>query len=365
MAEKAKLADVARVAGVSPATVSRVLNNPSIVRASLRQRVEAAIDALGFHPHAAARALKSRRSLTIGAVVPTLDVAIFAAGISAIQARLREEHYTLLVASSDYDPRRELDEIRVLLERGVDGIIVVGNAFSPQAVRLAREHDVPLVTTYVSQARKGLTAIGIDNAAAMYALVRHLLRLGHREFGVLTDASPRNDRTRARRDGILRALAEAGVELPSSRVVEVAYSVANGRCGLRTILAVHPEITAVVCTSDALAIGALSESRALGYRVPRDLSVTGYDDIEMAANTEPALTTVHVPAAEIGRAAADHLLARIGRRAASLPVLLPAPVVIRGSAGPPRLQPQTGGRRSGRSTSSPGKASLHSASAKK
>jgi transcriptional regulator with XRE-family HTH domain len=198
LAEKAKLSDVARAAGVSPATVSRVLNNPSIVRAALRQRVEAAIDVLGFRPHAAARTLKSRRSLTIGAVVPTLDVAIFASGISAIQARLREDGYTLLVASSDYNSRRELEEIRVLLERGVDGIIVVGDAFSREAVRLAREREVPLVTTYVSKARVGVPAVGIDNAEAMVQLVRHLLGLGHREFGVLTDASARNDRTRAR-----------------------------------------------------------------------------------------------------------------------------------------------------------------------
>ena len=365
MSEKAKLADVARAAGVSPATVSRVLNNPSIVRAPLRQRVQAAIDVLGFRPHAAARALKSRRSLTIGAVVPTLDVAIFAAGIAAIQGRLREDGYTLLVASSDYDPRRELAEIRVLLERGVDGIIVVGGAFSRDAVRLAREREVPIVTTYVSAARKGVTAIGIDNAEAMVLLVRHLLGLGHREFGVLTDVSARNDRTRARQEGILRALAEAEIALPASRVVEVAYSIANGRRGLRTVLALHPEITAVVCTSDALAIGALSECRILGYRVPSDLSVTGYDDIEMAANTEPSLTTVHVPAAEIGRAAADHVLALIARSAPSLPVQLPAPLVVRESSGPPRAEAQPGGRRSRRSTSRPGKASLESASAKK
>lgn len=365
MAAKAKLSDVAKAAGVSPATVSRVLNNPKIVRAPLRERVEAAIAALGFRPHAAARALKSRRSLTIGAVVPTLDVAVFAAGIAAIQARLRQDGYTLLVASSDYNPRQELAEIRVLLERGVDGVIVVGDAFSREAVRLARERKVPLVTTYVSTARQGIPAVGIDNAAAMATLVRHLVGLGHRQFGVLTDAAARNDRTRARRAGIFRALGEAGIDLPSSRIVEIPYSVANGRRGLASIMALHPEITAVICTSDLLAIGALAESRALGYRVPRDLSITGYDDIDMAANTEPPLTSVHVPASEIGRLAADHVLALVAGAEVPPPAALPAPLVIRSSAAMPRDGLQTAPSRSGRSTSRPGIASLHSASAKK
>jgi LacI family transcriptional regulator len=358
---------VARAAGVSPATVSRVLNHPKIVRAPMRRRVEEAIETLGFKPHAAARALKSRRSLTIGAVVPTLDVAIFAAGIAALQGRLREKGYTLLIASSEYNPRRELEEIRVLLERGVDGIVVVGDAFSRQATNLAREHGVPLITTYVSAARPGVPAIGVDNAEAMFRLARHLIDLGHREFGVLTDAATRNDRTRARREGLLRALGEAAIELPASRVVEVSYSVANGRRGLRTIMALHPEITAVVCTSDALAIGALTEARALGYAVPRDLSITGYDDIDMAAHTEPPLTTVHVPAAEIGRRAADHIMATVAGDSVPPPVALPAPLVLRGSSGAPgaKVPAQAGARRSGRSTSRPGMARLQSASAKK
>src|SRR5690606_8236017 len=137
---------------------------------------------------------------------------------------------------------------------------------------------------------------------------------------------------------------EASIELPASRVVEVSYSVANGRRGLRTIMDLHPEITAVVCTSDALAIGALTESRALGYAVPRDLSITGYDDIDMAAHTEPPLTTVHVPAAEIGRRAADHIMATVAGDSIPPPVALPAPLVLRGSSGAPgaRVPAQAG-----------------------
>ena len=331
-----KLSDVASAAGVSPATVSRVLNNPKIVRPAVQAKVQRAIVSLGFTPDAAARALKSRKSRTIGAVVPTLGVAIFADGITGLQNRLRDHGYTLLIANSEYDAGKELQEVRVLLDRGVDGIVLVGHAFASRARKLVKEHGVPLVTTYVSQSRHLIPSVGVDNAMAMYKMARYLLDLGHREFGIITDAAIRNDRTEARREGIVKALGEAGIRIGKARVVQVAYSVANGRSALRKLIATNPEVTAIMCTSDALAIGALAESRALGLVVPRDLSITGYDDIDMAAHTDPPLTTVNVPARDIGRLAADHLIAAIGGLASPMSSELPAAIVIRGSCAPPR-----------------------------
>ena len=167
-------------------------------------------------------------------------------------------------------------------------------------------------------------------------MARYLLDLGHREFGIITDAAMRNDRTEARREGIVKALGEAGIRIGKARIVQVAYSVANGRSALRKLIATNPEVTAIMCTSDALAIGALAESRALGLVVPRDLSITGYDDIDMAAHTDPPLTTVNVPALDIGRLAADHLIAAIGGLPSPMSSELPAAIVIRGSCAPPR-----------------------------
>jgi LacI family transcriptional regulator len=331
-----KVTDVARVAGVSPATVSRVLNNPKIVRPAIQAKVQRAIVSLGFTPDAAARALKSRRSRTIGAVVPTLGIAIFADGIGALQGRLRAHGYTLLVANSEYEPEKELQEISVLLDRGVDGVVLVGDAFAPGVRSLARRHDASLVTTYVCKSRHGIPAVGIDNAEVMYKLTQYLSGLGHREFGIITDAAKTNDRTRARCNGVLKALKEGGIHLGDSRIVNVTYSVASGRAGLQKLMASDPAVTAVICTSDALAVGALAESKALGLLVPKDLSITGFDDIDISAHTDPPLTTVNVPAFDIGCLAADHVVALIAGRAVPMSSNLPARMVIRASCAAPR-----------------------------
>ena len=331
-----KLTDVARAAGVSPATVSRVLNNPKIVRPTIQAKVRRAIVSLGFTPDAAARALKSRRSRTIGVVVPTLGVAIFADGIGALQGRLREHGYTLLVANYEYDAEKELQEISVLLDRGVDGVVLVGDGFAPRARTLARRHDASLVTTYVCKSRHGIPAVGIDNAEVMCRMTQYLIGLGHREFGIITDAAETNDRTQARCNGVLKALKEGGIHLGESRIVKVTYSVANGRAGLRKLMASDPAVTAVVCTSDALAVGALAESKALGLLVPKDLSITGFDDIDISAHTDPPLTTVNVPAFDIGRLAADHVVASIAGLAVPMSSNLPARMVIRASCAAPR-----------------------------
>jgi LacI family transcriptional regulator len=331
-----KLRDVARAAGVSPATVSRVLNNPKIVRPTIQVKVRRAIVSLGFTPHAAARALKSRRSRAIGAVVPTLGVAIFADGIEALQGRLRDHGYTLLIANSEYDPEKELQEISVLLDRGVDGLILVGDTFAPAVRALARRHAASLVTTYICKSRYGIPAVGIDNAKATYRMTQYLIGLGHREFGIITDGAERNDRTQARCDGVLRALEESGIRLAQSRILKVIYSVANGRAGLRKLMDTDPEITAVVCTSDALALGALAESKALGLLAPRDLSITGFDNIDISAHSDPPLTTVNVPAVDIGRLAADHVVTSIAGLPVPMSSNLPAQMVIRESCAAPR-----------------------------
>jgi LacI family transcriptional regulator len=327
---------VARVAGVSPATVSRVLNHPEIVRPDLQAKVRRAVTELGYAPDAVARALSLGRSSTIGAVVPTLAIAIFADGTAALQRRLREHGYTLLIASSEYDPAREIEEVRVLLERGVDGLVLVGDSGGGGAVAMAQQYGVPVITTYVSHSLFDVPAIGIDNADAMYHMVEHLLALGHTEFGIITDAAARNDRTEARRQGIVAALEKAAIRLDPRRIAHVSYSVTSGREALRRLITSEPDITAVICTSDALAIGALAECQRLGLVVPRDLSITGYDDIDIALHTTPPLTTVNVPANVIGRLAADHLVGAINGWIPPASTKLPTQITIRGSTARPR-----------------------------
>lgn len=336
---KVKIEDVARMANVSPATVSRVLNHPDIVSDTLREKVTKAIAALSYTPDNAARALMSRRSRTMGVVVPTLGTSIFAEGIEALQSRLSEHDYTLLIAASQYDPDREYQEVRTLTERGVDGLVLVGNSHLPQTYETIRRQGIPFLTTYVCDSPDAVPSIGIDNESATYDMARYLLGLGHREYGILANTQASGDRTLARIAGIRRALKDGGLSLDDSRVVSSNHSVMQGRIGMRDLLVAHPAITAVICTTDTLAVGALAEARAMGLRVPQDVSITGFDDIELAAQLEPPLTTVSMPAKEIGEAAADYLVNALDGVPIPLSMALPYRLVVRGSTGRPRSRP--------------------------
>src|SRR5690242_10513817 len=182
---RVKIEDVARKAAVSAATVSRVLNHPEIVRPELRDKVTRAITELSYTRDSAARALKSGRMRTIGAIVPTLGLGIFADGVEALQNRLSESGYTLFIANSQYDQRRELQELQSLIERGIDGIVLVGGSHGHELRALIQQAGVPVITTYVSKAQGGIPAIGIDNYRATRELTQYLLELGHLRFGTI------------------------------------------------------------------------------------------------------------------------------------------------------------------------------------
>ncbi len=268
-------------------------------------------------------------------MVPTLDIAIFASGVVALQNRLNAFGYTLLVANAEYDLEKEAKEVRALIERGVDGLVLVGNLHAPSVHKLLAQNRVPYVNTYSFDPGDSSPCIGFDNHGAAYRMVEYLLDLGHRHFGVITSPVRNNDRIAARRDGALAALAEHGVGAGRTAVLEVPYTIADGRTALRSLVETGRALTAVVCTADVLAIGALQECRVLGIRVPEAVSVSGFDDLDLAVHLEPPLTTVRAPASELGQKAADYLLTRI--RGGTVPerVELNASLIVRGSTGPP------------------------------
>lgn len=311
------------------------MNRPELVRAELRDRVISALTELSYVRDGTGRALKSRRSRSIGAVVPTLRTGIFADGIEALQNRLQENGHTLLVSNSQYDLDNELDGVRTLLEHGVDGIVLVGALHLDETLGLLRRQRLPCVSTYVHQTSSGMPAIGFDNARAAYEVASYMIGLGHRNFGLIVSSAAVNDRSAARRAGTLACLANNGIVLEPDQIVELPYSVASGRAAFRPLIAATPDMTCVICTNDAFAVGVMLEAQSNGLSVPGDLSVTGFDDIDFVASLDPPLTTVHVPAAEIGLRAADHLLATL----AGLPVPplgeIPTKFLVRGSTAKP------------------------------
>lgn len=207
------LRQVAERACVSTATVSRVLNSPAAVRDDRRQRVLKAISELSYVPHGPAQALVSRRTGTIGAVVPTLNNGLFADCIAALQTRLNQEGYVLLLATSEYDEAREVEEVSALLRRGVDALMLVGGMHSAEVYARVENRKVPLVLTWTLESEAGYDCVGFDNTGAASRLTEYLLDLGHRRFGIIAGVVQGNDRAAGRVKGFTQALIARGIDM--------------------------------------------------------------------------------------------------------------------------------------------------------
>lgn len=296
------LHDVAEAARVSTATVSRCLNFPDKVAPETRQKVQSAIAALGYSPNFGARVMAARRTNTIGAIIPTMDNAIFARGLEAFQEELRKHGFTMLVASTAYQPEIEEEQIRSLIARGADALLLIGYQRDPEIYRLLDAQGVPALLTWAFDAASPLPAIGFDNFTAMRQMAVNVIEMGHRRLALISADTTNNDRAQARRAGIERAMADAELNPKDLQFVQTAYGIDEGATAFETLMAGQPP-TAILCGNDVLAVGALKRARDMGLSVPRDVSIVGFDDIELAQVAFPALTTVHVPHEEMGRRA--------------------------------------------------------------
>jgi LacI family transcriptional regulator len=323
------LADVAREAGVSIATVSRALSQPGMLRPDTLARVREVSVRLGYRPDRAARTLASGRSSTIGVVIPTLNSPIFADTLQEMQRTLAESGYQLLVASHEYDPAAELAAVDKLLAHGVDGLILVGGSRLEATWTLVQSARVPLVQMWCG--RRGHACVGVDNFGAGKLIAQHLLSLEHRRIGVITGHLRHNDRQRDRLNGIREALAEAGLGLPAAYHTEQSLSVPGGRMGCSVLLELADRPTAIIGTVDVIAIGAIAECAARGIAVPKTMSVAGIDNGELSAHVFPSLTTVNIPSNEIGSRTAQRVLALIGGDGEAAHELLPIELVERRS----------------------------------
>lgn len=339
------LADVAQKAGVSSATASRALQESPNVRPVVANRVRAAARSLGYVPHGAARALVTKRTHAIGAIIPNLQNPVFAECIEALQQTVRSYGYSLLLANSMYDLDLEQSDAEKLIERGVDGLVLLGSEHHKSLFQTLKTHKIPYVNTWTWLTRSKHPCVGFDNFEAASMLTKYLIDIGHREFSVISSVnaygSVFNDRTVMRLEGIKRKLGEHGITLAPDRQLSRPYSIGAGREALRHLMQSPNPPTAVMCGNDVLAFGAVFEANALGYKVPGDISICGFDDIELARQSIPPLTTVSVPAAEIGRLAGEYLIGRImGSKAPPAGVQVDVKLIVRGSTAPPRRSPR-------------------------
>jgi LacI family transcriptional regulator len=329
------LNDVARRAGVSTATVSRCLNAPDRVRPETRGRVEAAVAELGYTPHFGGRMLASNRTDTIGAVIPTMENAIFALGIQALQDELAMRGVTLLVATSHYDMQRETEQMRVLLGRGVDGLILIGEDRPQESYEFLRKRGTPFVLVWSHRSGCPYPCVGFDNHAAARRMAERVLSFGHRRIAMIAGLTAHNDRARERVHGVREALSAHGLTLEAPYYVETGYSLEASSEAARQLMGLYPPPTAIICGNDVQAVGAILGVRKDGCAVPHDVSVVGFDDIELAIVVDPALTTVHVPHRRMGRAAAENLLRMINSSDAGSSIEFTTEIVERESLAEP------------------------------
>lgn len=331
-ARLSRLAEVARLAAVSPATVSRAFNAPDLLNAETLKRVTDAAARLSYLPDGLARSLRRKRSMVIGAVMPSLRHAYFATTVEGIQSEIARSGYTLLLASAGFDADAELAAVKSMIRQGVDGLVLVGLQHHPELLPLLADHSKPFVLTWSYD--DTLASVGFDHRKAIQSAVNHLLDLGHREFVALM-AFQAIDRERERVDGIAQALAARGQMFAPERVIFAGGSaLQDGRNAFRTARARFPDATAIVCTNDLLAAGALMECSANGLAVPGQLSVVGYGDLDIAAAMNPSITTVRTPAEDMGRLAARSLLARLAGQSELDHIELSTELIVRGSTGP-------------------------------
>lgn len=337
------LSDVARAAGVSTATVSRCLNDPEKVVKATRTRVMQAVESLGYTPNFAARAMAANRSFTIGAIIPTMDNAIFARGLQAFQDHLRENGYTLLVSSSAYDPEVEREQIRTLVARGADGLLLIGHARDAEIHSYLKRHQVPALVAWSFDPEAMQPSVGFNNTEAMSELAQAIISVGHRRIAMISGWTKGNDRAQGRVAGVRQAMAESGLDAGDLTLIETDYEIDRGSEAFASLMALTPRPTVVICGNDVLAAGALREAARLGVQIPEQVSVTGFDDIELAEIVTPPLTTVHVPHREMGRQAARELIAMVENKSEGRSICIDTRLVMRRSlSAPPCQDPPTG-----------------------
>jgi len=302
-----RIEDVAARAGTSPITVSRVLRAPDKVAPATRARVTAAIAALGYIPNLAASSLASRRSGIVGLLVPTIDNSIFAATVQGLTDAVATAGLQLLLGDFRYSDEGERSLVRALVGRQPEALVVVGvvrdAALRAMLLRLA----IPVIETWDLTNDPVDTVVGFSNEAAGAVMARHFLARGRRRLAFV---GGQDHRARARAAGFAAALQHAGAPAPTLAAVE-GIAVGEGRRAVTHILATAPETEGVFFATDILAVGALLECQRRAIAVPDRLAIAGLGDLEIARELTPALTTVRIPAYEIGRHAGKIVIARL------------------------------------------------------
>ncbi len=303
-----KITDVAAAAGVAPMTVSRVINTPDRVSPETTAKVRAAIERLGYVPNLIAGGLSSRKSKMVAAVVPTIAHPMFSGVVQSFSATMRQNGYQVLLSISGYTDRDDESMFRALLGRRPDALLITGSGYTPGAIQMLMEARIPVVEVWDTSSRPIDMMVGFDHTQVGEEVAAFFLSRGFERFATLHAGDSRAvKRTR----GFIDAIAKAGKPLVFEETLPAPSTIAVGRQGFRDMMHVLDQRCALFCSSDLTAFGVVTEARVHGIKVPEQLAVCGFGNLEIAEMSEPPITTVSLDGAGTGRTAAEFLLARL------------------------------------------------------
>jgi len=326
--------DVAEHAGVSTATVSRALMNPEKVSAATRQKVEQAVYATGYTSHGIARNARRNDTQTILVIVPDICDPFFSEIIRGVEVTAAQQGYLVLIGDCAHQNRHEKTFLHLMRTQQIDGMVLLGSQLPFDTDAEALRNLPPMVMGNEFAPEMSLPTVHIDNLTAAFEAVNHLLQLGHRRIACITgpEAVPLSQ---YRLQGYIQALRRSNIAIDPACIVSGDFTFEAGARALKQLMSLPQPPEAIFCHSDLMALGAMNQARKLGLRIPQDLSVVGFDDIELARYYEPPLTTVAQPRFAIGREAMLLLLDELqGKRVNNGSRLLDAELQVRGSTAP-------------------------------
>ncbi|WP_319777072.1 LacI family DNA-binding transcriptional regulator [Maridesulfovibrio sp.] len=300
--------DVARLAQVSTATVSRVINSPENVRKETREKVLRAMKMCNYKYNALARGFATKKSNTIGLILPSINNPVFAESTLGVQEFAEKQQIKVILGNTSYKASQEKSLIKALRESQVDGLIITTTDPKGDIIKSLVTEKIPFVLLFSTIKGGEISAVGVDNYRGGYVATEHLISLGHRRIGMIAGTFSVTDRSYHRWHGYRQCLKDHGIAYDKDLLVQTEYSLAGGRDSIKRLLGLETPPSAVFCSNDYIALGAIKGARESGLTLPEDLSIVGFDDMPTASYMVPALTTVRQPAYEMGRRACELLL---------------------------------------------------------
>jgi DNA-binding LacI/PurR family transcriptional regulator len=323
--------DVARLAGVSTATVSRVINSPDSVREETREKVLRAMAQCNYKYNALARGFVTKKSNTIGLIIPTISNSVFAVSTLGVQEYADQKNIRVVLGNSYYKYSQEENLVNVLRESQVDGLIITTTNPKGEILKSLVDENFPFVLLFSTVKGGPISAVGIDNYRGGYLAAEHLISLGHKRICMVAGNFSMTDRSFHRWHGYKKCLRDNGIPYDKELLVQTDYSLSGGRDSIKKLLSLASPPTAVFCSNDYIALGAIKGAREMGLNLPKDLSIVGFDDMQTASYMVPALTTIRQPAYEMGRRAAKLLLQLIEKKSKPIQDMMDLTLVVRES----------------------------------